>query len=159
MCLVLLKVSVFPSREILKLCQSQTVCVCYRQSVTVTYSRYMLLKVFVTEWLCLSIYVSKTLLNKLWFCLYLFINHLHQDLSVRYKFVRNLGTHGSHFLDPCQKGNGLKQTGLECILKNINMISSVIFLIMLPRSCYQRKNATLNKKIKKTLYDYINRIF
>ena len=95
-----------------RLCLSQPVCVCHRLSASITVSLCLSHTVCVHHRsICLSqtIFVchrqsmsdTDTLLDHSWpgFCL--FIHDFHQDLSVRFAFVRRLNTNNTNFLDPC----------------------------------------------------------
>ena len=67
-------VCVCPTQSVL----SQTVCVCHRQSVS----------------------LSNTLLDHSWPDFYIYIHDFHQNLSVRFQFVRDFNPIGTNFVDP-----------------------------------------------------------
>ena len=70
------------------LCPSQAVCVCHRQSVSVTDSLCLSQTIFVSH--RQSVSVTDTFLDHSWPGFHLFIHDFHQDLSVRFEFVRYL---------------------------------------------------------------------
>ena len=77
---------------------SQAVCVCHRQPVSVTDNLCQSQPIFVCH--RQSVSDTDTLLDHSWpgFCL--FIRDFHQDLSVRFEFVRRLNTTNTNFVDP-----------------------------------------------------------
>ena len=80
------------------LCLSQTVCVCHRQSVSVTHSLCLSQTIFVCH--RQSVSDTDTFLDHSWPGFPLFIRDFHQDLSVRFELVPCLTTN-TNFVDPC----------------------------------------------------------
>ena len=80
------------------------VCVRHRESVSVTDSLCLshTLCVSQTVYFCNRQSVTITIVDNPQPDLYLFIHDFLSDLSVRFEFVWDLGTHGSHFLDTCR---------------------------------------------------------
>ena len=77
---------------------SQAVCVCHTQSVSVTDSLCLSQTIFVCH--RQSVSDTDTLLDHSWPGFHLFIYDFHQDLSVRFEFVRRLNTTNTNFVDP-----------------------------------------------------------
>ena len=75
-----------------KICLSQTLSVCHRQSVFVTVPLYLSHIVFVCHkkfFVSQSVSLSNTLLDHSWHGPYFLIRDFHHVLSVRFYFVRN----------------------------------------------------------------------
>ena len=81
---------------------SQAVCVCHTQSVSVTDSLCLSPTIFVCP--RQSVSDIDTLLDHSWPFFCVFIRDFHQDLSIRFEFVRHLNTTNTNFVDPWWKG-------------------------------------------------------
>ena len=97
---------------------SQAVCVCHTQSVSVTHSLCLSQTIFVCT--RQSVSDTDTLLDHSRPCCRLLIRDFHQDLSMRFEFVRRLNTTNTNFVDPCPyplKKNTFENFRVNLIIK------------------------------------------
>ena len=61
----------------------------------------------VTEsfFVCQSVSLSNTLLDHSWHVFFILIHDYHRELSVRFKFVRDLNPYRKNYVDPCSTMN------------------------------------------------------